>query len=111
MADAVEVRPLRSGVRLRLRVKPGARRDRLIGALGGALKLEVRAAPEGGKANAAVSALLARSVDVPASAVSIVAGAGSRDKVAEIAGLEAAVVVGRLAAAGIAAVSGERQGS
>ena len=53
MADTVVVREAGGGVRIRLRVKPGAQRDRLIGAYGESLKLEVRAAPERGKANAA----------------------------------------------------------
>ncbi len=103
MADAVGVRSVSGGARLRVRVKPGARRQRLLGALGGALKVEVQAAPERGKANAAVSVLLAKSLDVPPSAVSVVAGATSRDKVAEISGLSAGDVVERLTAAGVEA--------
>ena len=104
MADAVGVQPVPDGARLRLRVKPGSRRQRLLGALGGALKLEVHAAPERGKANVAVSALLAKSLEVPPSTVSIVAGGGSRDKLAEISGLSAQEVVERLLAAGVEAV-------
>ena len=42
------------GVRLVVRVKPGGRATRLVGAHAGALKVEVTAAPERGKANAAV---------------------------------------------------------
>ena len=44
MSEGVEIRQTGGGIRLRLRVKPGGRRQRLIGAYGGALKLEVRAA-------------------------------------------------------------------
>ncbi len=104
MADAVGVRPVPGGARLRLRVKPGARRQRLLGAFGGALKVEVQAAPERGKANAAVSVLLAKSLDVPTSAVTIVAGGTSRDKLAEISGLSAAEAAERLKVAGVDAV-------
>ena len=84
------------GTRLRLRVRPGARRSALVGLHGGALKIAVDAPPERGKANRAAEALLAEALGVAASAVAIVAGAGSRDKVAEIA-LPAAEVRRRLA--------------
>ena len=52
--NLVRIRTKADGVRLRLRVKPGGRADRLIGAHDGALKVEVRAAAERGRANAAV---------------------------------------------------------
>ena len=46
-------------MRLELKVVPKASRDRVVGWLGDRLKVQVRAAPERGKANAAVEALLA----------------------------------------------------
>src|SRR5206468_1673477 len=55
---------------------------------GGALKVAVSAAPEKGRANRAVERLLAEALDWRVSAVSIVAGEKSRDKVVEIRGLE-----------------------
>ncbi len=70
----------RGGTRLRLRVKPGARSDAILGAHGGALKLSVSAAPEKGKANGAVCALIARALELPASTVEIVSGQTGRDK-------------------------------
>ena len=48
------------------------------------LHLRVTAPPEGGKANAAVVALVAKSLRVPRSSVSIVKGFASRDKVLRI---------------------------
>ena len=74
-----------SGTRIRLRVKAGARQTAIVGRHGGALKLSVAAAPERGKANRAVVALLAEALGLPSSAVTIAAGQSSRDKVAEIA--------------------------
>ena len=63
MSDgSVLIRASDDGVVLRLRVKPRSRRDRLIGAYGGALKIEVSAAPERGKANVAVKKLLAKTI-------------------------------------------------
>jgi len=89
--DELELTPVAGGTRLRLRVKPGARTTAIVGAHGGALKLAVAAAPEKGKANRAVVALLAEALGLPSSAVTITAGETSQDKVAEIA-LEPAAV-------------------
>ena len=68
------------GTRLRLRVKPGARRAEIVGVHGGALKVAVNAPPERGKANGAVVDLMARALGVPIDSVTIVGGAASRDK-------------------------------
>jgi uncharacterized protein (TIGR00251 family) len=69
------------GTRLRLRVKPGARRAGIVGVHGDALKVAVRLPPERGKANGAVIELLAQTLDVPLAAVTIVGGSASQDKV------------------------------
>ena len=57
---------------LNVRVTPGARQDAVAGWQGTALKVKVRAAPEKGKANDAVCALIARTLGVPPGAVAIV---------------------------------------
>lgn len=103
MADAVEVEAASGGSRLRLRVKPGARRDRLVGAHGGALKLEVTAAPERGRANDAVVSLLSRTFGVARGAVAVTSGATSQNKSVSISGLEPCFVVRCLAALQIVA--------
>jgi len=82
--------------RLQLKVVPGAARDEIAGWLGDALKIRVCAAPERGKANAAVTALLARALGLPEARVRIVAGQTSPRKVVEIEGLEEAHVRERL---------------
>jgi uncharacterized protein (TIGR00251 family) len=99
--DAVHIRASDRGVRIGLRVKVGGRSDRLIGAHGGALKLEVKAVAERGRANAAVIRLLAGLFEVTRSAVDIVSGSTSKDKLVEIRGVDANEVVARLRAAGI----------
>jgi uncharacterized protein (TIGR00251 family) len=81
--------------RLRLRVRAGASRSAVHGAHGGALKLGVTAAPEKGKANRAVIALLAEALGVPAASVELVSGQTSPDKVVSI-GLSAEQVRRRL---------------
>jgi hypothetical protein len=83
--DELELIPVAGGTRLRLRVKPGARKTAIVGAHGGALKIAVAAAPERGKANRAVVRLLAAALGLPVSAVTIAAGTTSQDKIAEIA--------------------------
>jgi uncharacterized protein (TIGR00251 family) len=75
------------GCRIALRVKPGARRSRIAGAYGERLKVEVAAAPERGKANEALCALLAEALGVSRAEVEIAAGRSSQDKVVRLAGL------------------------
>jgi len=79
------------GVVLKIVVAPKASREGLEGlrdqADGGqALRVAVNAAPEGGKANAAVIKLLAKSWRLPKSAFSIRAGATGRRKTIFIEG-------------------------
>ena len=76
----IGIAPHRDGTVLRLRVQPGARREGIGGAHGDALKIAVTAPPEGGRANEAVLALLARLLGVPRRDVRILSGASSREK-------------------------------
>ena|ERR1700756_4429827 len=68
------------GVRLALRVQPGARRCALVGQYGERLKVAVQAPPSDGRANEALLAYLATCLDVRPAALRLVAGAASRDK-------------------------------
>lgn len=73
---------------LQVHVHPGARRDGVRGwRADGALKLDVTAPPEDGRANAAVSVLLAGVLALPKRSVAIVRGHGSRAKVVEVEGM------------------------
>jgi hypothetical protein len=83
--------PVSDGVRVRLRVQPRARRNQVDGlapeADGAvALRVAVTAAPQDGKANAAVVALLADTWDVSKSALAVVAGAADRRKTIHLQG-------------------------
>ena len=85
-----------SGIRLRLRVTPKSRREGPQGFVelpegGSALKLGINAAPEDGKANAAVVALLARALSVAKAAITVAAGAKDRRKLVDIQGDPAAL--------------------
>jgi uncharacterized protein len=86
--------------RLRLRVAPGAARAAVVGRHGDAWKVRVAAAPERGKANEAVITLLAQTLAVPRSSVTLVSGSGSRDKIVELAGIAPDEIERRLATAG-----------
>jgi uncharacterized protein (TIGR00251 family) len=83
-------------VRFAVKVVPGARRERIVGWLGDALKVTVAAPPERGRANRAVAELLERTLGV---AVRLVEGKRSPRKVFEVADLDDAQVRERLAAA------------
>ena len=87
----MRVRAALDHVSFQVRLTPRGGRDALEGWAQGAdgtshLKARVRAVPEDGKANAALVALLAASLDVPKSAVRIASGASGRLKRVEIAG-------------------------
>ena len=89
-----------ASTRLRLRVSPGAARPGVAGRYGDGWKVRVAEAPERGRANDAVLALLARTLDVPRSSLTLVSGHGARDKVVELDGLDHDEVERRLASAG-----------
>ncbi|WP_230530433.1 DUF167 family protein [Microvirga roseola] len=90
------------GLEVRVRVTPKGGRDAVDGVETlsdgrPVLKLRVRAAPEDGAANEAVRRLLAKTLKVPASAVSLETGATARLKTFSIAG-EAEALAAALAA-------------
>jgi uncharacterized protein YggU (UPF0235/DUF167 family) len=92
--DPAFVRRTVTGVTVELRAQPRARRTALDCA-GGALKAQVTAPAEDGKANAAVIELLAEAWRLPKSAFAVTRGATSRDKVLSIAG-EPALLAARI---------------
>jgi|AntDeeMinimDraft_5_1070356.scaffolds.fasta_scaffold05211_5 hypothetical protein len=57
-----------------IKVVPGSSKDEISGWLGDALKLRVRAAPEKGKANKAVTALLADALNIAPTRICIERG-------------------------------------
>ena len=71
-------------MRLEVRVQPKSSRNAVEEQADGFLKVYVTAAPEGGRANQAVAALLAKHLGVPKSDIEIVRGHRGRDKVIEV---------------------------
>lgn len=88
-------------VEVRIRLTPAGGADRIEGvkvdAAGQArLAARVRVAPEDGKANAALEALVAKAVGAPKSAVSVTKGATARNKTVRIEGVDETIVRARL---------------
>jgi len=73
---------------LRVHVQPGAGRTTVTGRYGDAVKLKVAAPPEGGRANEAVTSLLATTFGVEADRVTLTSGATSRAKRFTITGVD-----------------------
>jgi uncharacterized protein YggU (UPF0235/DUF167 family) len=83
--------PPDEGLRVAVRVKPGATRTAVGGRRGDALVICVTARPAGGAATQAVLRAAADAFRVPRSGVTLVTGATSRDKVIQVAGRPAAL--------------------
>jgi uncharacterized protein (TIGR00251 family) len=69
-------------------VKTSSRNNRIAGAENGLLKIEVSAPPVEGKANTAVTKLIAQSLDIAPSRVSIVSGSKSKKKRIAVSGID-----------------------
>ncbi|RKY64247.1 MAG: YggU family protein [Candidatus Latescibacterota bacterium] len=83
-------------MRIRVRVKPRAKEERIEGlSPDGTLVVRVAAPPERGKANERLVRILAEAFGVARSEVRVVAGHKSRDKVVEVEGV-GKEVLGRL---------------
>lgn len=70
----------RPGAEIAVRVTPRASRERIV-VEDGAIRVYVTVVPEGGKANQAVAAILARALGVPKTSLTLIRGATARDKV------------------------------
>ena len=75
------------GTVLAVRGQPGARKNAVVGEHAGAVRVAVSAAPERGKANAAIQDVLARALGVKASQVALISGETAREKRFLVVGL------------------------
>ena len=69
---------------IKVRVQPKSSRNQVGGFQDGTLRVRVTAAPTEGQANAAVIALLAKTLGVSKSRLEIIRGYSSRDKVVSV---------------------------
>lgn len=95
--ENISLRAVADGCVLPVKVVPGASRDKVAGVLGDALKIATSAAPEKGKANAAVGRIIAKALGLGARSVTLVAGTTSPHKEFLIPGLSPDAVRKRLA--------------
>ncbi len=79
-----------SGVVIRVKARPGARRDAIAGLHDGALRIDVTAAPEKGQANEAIAALLAKTFGVAKSSIELISSPANPRKRFLLAGLDLA---------------------
>lgn len=100
--DSPALAPTAEGIRLRVRVKPGASRQAVLGRTrlpGGeaAVVIAVSAPPEDGKANDAVAVLLSKLWGVPKTSIGIRAGTSGRTKILQVTG-DPEILASRLSA-------------
>ena len=86
MLSPIEPHP--QGVVIRVKARPGARRNSLAGLHDGALRIDVTAAPEKGKANEAIIALLAKTFGVAKSSIELISSPANPQKRFLLAGLD-----------------------
>ncbi|HUF46741.1 MAG TPA: DUF167 family protein [Vicinamibacterales bacterium] len=94
----VAVRHGRTGARFDVRVVPRGARTAIEGLRDGSLLVRVTAPPVEGAANDAVVAVVAAALGVARRDLHVVAGATSRRKTLEVAGLDEVTLSGRLTA-------------
>lgn len=92
-----------TGAVLRVRVQPRAAKSEVLGWRDGALAVRLTAAPVEGAANRACGQLLASTLGVRRSHVTLATGEKSRDKAWRIEGLTETEIAARLALAGFPA--------
>ncbi len=80
VAPVIQLNQQGNDVLIPVKVIPGASRDRIVGELDGALKVSVSAAPEKGAANKALCSLIARTIGLRTSQVTVEAGRTSPRK-------------------------------
>jgi len=89
-AEKLAIRDDGRGAVIAVKVVPGSSRDKVVGVLGDALKIATAAAPERGKANAAVAATLAKALRVNERDVQLVSGSTNPRKEFRVSCLSAA---------------------
>jgi uncharacterized protein YggU (UPF0235/DUF167 family) len=90
-------KPEATAARLTVQVQPRAHRSEIVARGGTSLRVRVTAPPAGGAANTAVCELVARALDCPPSAVTILRGHSARTKLLGIAGVTPVELKARLA--------------
>lgn len=77
------------GIALKVKVEPKSSRRGISGLIGDSLKVKVHAPPVGGAANEELIEILSKEFGIRKSAIQIVRGNSSKDKIIEISGIDA----------------------
>lgn len=73
--------------RFKVKAQPNASKNEIVGMLGESLKVRVKAPPENGKANEAIENLLAKTLGIKKTEVSVISGLSQSLKIIEVRGL------------------------
>jgi uncharacterized protein (TIGR00251 family) len=74
-------------VRLHIKAQANTSKDEIVGYLGNALKIRVKAVPDKGMANKSIQALLAQKLNLTKAAIQLISGHNQAHKVFEISGI------------------------
>ena len=85
---AITFQRSKKGVTLKVKVEPRSSRKGISGIVGDALKIRVNAPPVGGAANGELVEILSEEFGIKKTAIKIIRGHSSRDKVVEIEGID-----------------------
>lgn len=102
-AVAVEIQTTDAGLVIGVKARPGGRKNEVCGEHAGALRVSVTQAPEKGKANAAIAAVLCEALGLRPGQITLIAGETNPRKKFLIRELTSAELTERLARA-VAAV-------
>lgn len=92
MEKSLTIQETKDGAQFYVKVTAGAKKTRLIGRYGDAVKVSVQPPPADGKANKELVEFLARLLEVPKSSVRIVRGETSNYKLVSVSDVSAAEV-------------------
>lgn len=79
-ADQLDLKETAQGINIRIRARAGARKNAITGVHDGALCVSVTQAPERGKANAAIVALIAKHLKIAKRNVQLISGETNPNK-------------------------------
>jgi len=85
---AIPFQKTKKGITLKVKVEPRSSRKGVSGLVGDVLKVKVHAPPTGGAANEELIEILSEEFGVKKTAIKIIRGQSSRDKIVEIEGIE-----------------------
>jgi len=85
---AIPFQRSKKGITLKVKVEPRSSRKGIAGSVGDALKIRVNAPPVGGAANEELVEILSEEFGIKKTAIKIIRGHSSRDKVVEIEGID-----------------------